>query len=251
MLPEVQRKIVTQQTCNNSTKFSLFLALILSLSRFVACHFTLASLCHTVAPVPPSKKSQIKMLHKFCGTADRQTDKSRASEQEGVKQKTWLSFCWANSRHVASTSTRGVSDINHGPSKCINCVLNVGVNGQRNYISVQSLTSYQLSSFPASLSAAPAPAPATPCSAFCTFPSLNSVLSLCCWQTTLSLYLPLWVQHATLKIVIESVVWHITYTQRVTASWQRARRRGLRTAAATVTATVTATMTMTTTTLQE
>lgn len=82
----------------------------------------------------------------------RQTDRQReASEKERVKQKTLLSFCWANSRHVASRSMRDASDINHGPSKCINCVLNDGVNGQRNYVSAQSLTSYQLSSHPACL----------------------------------------------------------------------------------------------------
>lgn len=160
-----------------------------------------------------------------------QTDRQRkrgASEKERVKQKTLLSFCWANSRHVARKSRRGASDINHSPSKCINCVLNDGVNGQRNYVSAQSLTSYQLSPHPACL-----PLFCILCSALCD-PSLSLShsrslylsISLCYWQTTLGLYLPLRVQHATLEIVIESVVWHITYTQRVTASRQRRRERG-------------------------
>lgn len=159
----------------------------------------------------------------------RQTDRQReASEKERVKQKTLLSFCWANSRHVASRSTRDASDINHSPSKCINCVLNDGVNGQRNYVSAQSLTSYQLSSHPACL---PPPRPVLH-SVLCPLWSLSHSrsfylsISLCYWQTTLGLYLPLRVQHATLEIVIESVVWHITYTQRVTASRQRRRERG-------------------------
>lgn len=49
------------------------------------------------------------------------------------------------------------------------------------------------------------------------------------------------VQHATLKIVIESVVWHITYTQRVTAA-EEAEQPTV-TATATVTASAIATAT--------
>lgn len=65
-----------------------FFSFSFSLSVSVASHFTLASLCHTVAHLAPSKKSQIKKLHKFCGTADRQTEKERCKRERESETKT-------------------------------------------------------------------------------------------------------------------------------------------------------------------